>query len=241
MKRLISILALLPLLAAGPQQQMGHSHRYAVASSGGHALVVAQEVTLYMTGGGAGPTWTATVSATPSGASVIANCAMSAAFTGFTPASPTQIFSAGPHYTDGTWVWNNITAGTTQIKFTFASAYSVGVCIVAVVTGATTSSVVDVPGSIPVAAGSSTYSTSITTGSQTTTNANDAVIGMADINTTITYTAGASYTMIGAGCQGAYCAAMEFLNVSSTGAYNPPMTQSAAGYSDVGTVALKLL
>jgi hypothetical protein len=34
MKRLISILALLPLLAAGPQQRMGHSHRYVVASGG---------------------------------------------------------------------------------------------------------------------------------------------------------------------------------------------------------------
>jgi hypothetical protein len=213
------------------------SEAYTISS---HGMTVVQAVSCPLVGGGAGPAYTCSFSATPANASILAACVTSSTLLTLS-GSPVNIFSSGFNAPpDGVWVYSGVTTGTTSITVTLAGTYSQGECELAVVTGVAISSPVDQPSTLPTALGGSSYATSITTGSVTTTNANDVILGSAFNIINNNYTVGSGYTLIGAACEGASCAGLEYLNVSATGAYNPPMNQSAAGVSDVGTVALKL-
>ena len=238
MKRLLAILALTPLLGMG-QFQVGQRNFTPASGGGGHAMTLVQGVDCPLAGGGAGPAYTCSFNATPVGASVLIACAATVAGITITP-TPTSLFTSGITGNDQLGIISGISTGTTSIGVTLAGAYTYGACEIGVVTGVVTSSPVDVtnPTPTPIAAARSPYSASINTGSVTTTNATDAIVGVA-MGGGQSLTVGAGYTLISQAATYVNVL-LEFQNVSATGAYNPPVTQSAAGYSDIGTVGLKL-
>ena len=241
MKRLLAILALTPLLGMG-QFQVGQRNFTPASGGGSHAMTLVQGVDCPFAGGGAGPAYTCSFNATPVGASVLIACAANNAGITITP-TPTSLFTSGSSglvASDQLGIISGISTGTTSIGVTLAGAYTNGACEIGVVTGVVTSSPVDVtnPTPTPIAAATSPYSASINTGSVTTTNATDAIVGVA-MGGGQSLTVGAGYTLISQAATYVNVL-LEFQNVSATGAYNPPVTQSAAGYSDIGTVGLKL-
>ena len=208
--------------------------------SGGHAMVVSQAMLVNMTGGGAGPNWTASLTATPANADLLVGCTANTG-SAYPTFSKTAVQLATQYSTSGSGLWcvpvANLPTGTTSFTITVGSAYVQGQCSVAVVTGLSTTCQLDTASNSGALARTA-YSTSITTGvTPATSNQYDAAIGFAYSEGSTTFSLGSGYTTI----QFAGTLGFEFLKLSSSSSTpNPPMTQSSSGYADAVTVAVYL-
>ena len=207
-------------------------------SGGGHAMAVIQT---FSCGSITGSSFTCSLSATGSGHNILLGCYInSGALTSTTPSS-TQLFGNSDA---GIWTIQNISSGVTSISVTVGSGPNNSTCIGAEVSGVVTAASMDVA-STYANLSSGGGNSSAFTGSITTTNANDAVLGFVldPSHNTAVFTPGTGYTTIGTGTYStnANTVYMEYTNVSSTGAYNPgatytPTTDTVYG----GTTSVKL-
>ncbi len=147
---------------------------------------------------------------------------------------------------DGGQIWtglvSGVSTGTTSVTFNGYTGNKL-ICEAVEVSGLVTTSAQD--GSASGITGVPTPTYGASTGSVTTSNANDAIVAFAMVDTyKNNFTAGTGYTLIPPptyyGNATTWIFAMEYQNVSSTGSYNPGMTWLYPEYYGVGTVALKL-
>ena len=178
--------------------------------------------------------FTITIPSTTAGNSLLYACTTNGTLPTFSPsgtAVPTAVSEAG-----GLWIASNISGGITSVTVN-VQAYKDYACEVAEVAGLVTSSPVDVSTGLA----STGYGTSASTGSVTTTNARDVIIGyFLSQATPGTITAGSGYTAIGTSTLNPYATFLEYKLVSSTGSYNPGLTFVNIGGAQGGTAGLEL-
>ena len=246
MKRLIALLALLPLLAmGGGQNVMTGNHRHVFAASGGHSFTLVHQTTGQLTGGNYVSSMTTALPSTAAGNTMLVLCNGNPSLTisSFSPA----VTTVGTPITSSTngaqgyvGIIPNLSAGITSITVNFTIQYASISCQYDEISGVITSSPIDgTPSGMTQSSAYSTGNASSLTGSVTTTNANDAIIGCVEVATTVTFTAGTGYTLIPQtfSSPGMVC---EYKVVSSSGAYNPGMTWNSNYYYASETFALEL-
>lgn len=205
----------------------------------GHAMKVIQTTTCTTNGGGSS-TMTCTLTATQTGNSLLIGC-RSGDGTVLTFVPSATPITATASTINNAFIVSNVTTGTTAVVVTNTSIYDHTACLVAEVSGVITVSPIDV-NTVFVRTG---YLTSGTTGSVTTTNANDVIIGIAysDSDANGPYTPGSGYATIGTATNvntiygDIY---LEYKNVSATGTQNPPVSWTTTGYVWGATAALEL-
>lgn len=132
----------------------------------------------------------------------------------------------------------NISGGLTSVTVTNAGSSNNTAIVIAEVSGLGTSVVTDGQ-SGQAALGSAILA--FNTGSVTTANGNDVILSFtANGFAATTYTAGSGYTVIGQTNDGSLSSIyLAYQTVSSTGSYNPSVTQSSTNDAVIGTVAVE--
>jgi hypothetical protein len=158
---------------------------------------------------------------------------------GFT-ITPTAASLNTPLYGSGIYLISNVATGTTSVVVSYSLQYAGSTCEIAELSHIATASPADVVSGMTYIS-SSTGSATAYTGSVTTTNPTDVIIGVVTLASLQSVTPGTGYTTIGTAQKSgySYTAYLEFQNVSSTGTYNPGATWSTSSNGEAGTVALK--
>ena len=241
MRKLICILALLPLLAfgTGARQEVIFARYPQVAAS--HSFSLVQTPTVCGQTANFNPTVTCTIPSTAAGnAILIFGNTGGAGVSSTTPASTTI---ATAYNGAAALIVANVSASVTSVVINLSNNFDVSTFIVVEVAGLTTTTPLDTS----VGYVNSAFSGTTSTGSLNTTsyNANDVIIGVANSASFATQWSmpGTGYTQLNSSycySTNTICVWAEYKVVTSTGTYNPGVTMNVTGYAPIATTALKL-